>query len=242
VTGAGGGIGRAVALALGEAGADVTLFGRREAALRETAELAGARGGGGRVRVVAGDVAHAEAVERAVRDGTVGSPIDLLVTCAGVNYPGPLVDAPDEKLSEMLTTNVLGTLVACRAVARRLLGVGRPGAIVCISSQMGSVGYPGRAPYCASKHAVNGLVKALALEWAAHPIRVNAVAPTFVETPLTASMLADAAFRRDVLARIPLGRVGTVEEVAGAVLYLLSDEASLITGHVLAVDGGWTAI
>jgi 2-deoxy-D-gluconate 3-dehydrogenase len=112
---------------------------------------------------------------------------------------------------------------------------------VNLSSQMGAVGYPGRAAYCASKHAVNGLTKALAVEWAPAGITVNAVAPTFVETPLTAPMLADDAFREDVLRRIPLGRVGTVEEIADAVVFLASDSASLITGEILAVDGGWTA-
>ncbi len=106
---------------------------------------------------------------------------------------------------------------------------------------MGSVGYPGRAAYCASKHAVNGLVRALAVEWAPLGIAVNAVAPTFVETPMTRPMLADGRFREDVLARIPLGRVGTEEEVAGAIVFLASDQSALVTGHVLAVDGGWTA-
>ena len=112
---------------------------------------------------------------------------------------------------------------------------------MAVSSQMGSVGYPGRAAYCASKHAVDGLVRALAVEWAPLGIAVNAVAPTFVETPLTKPMLADDAFREDVLRRIPLGRVGHLEEVAGAIVFLASDQASLVTGHVLAVDGGWTA-
>jgi 2-deoxy-D-gluconate 3-dehydrogenase len=106
---------------------------------------------------------------------------------------------------------------------------------------MGSVGYPGRAAYCASKAAVDGLVRALAVEWAPLGIAVNAVAPTFVETPLTLPMFADETFREDVLRRLPVGRIGTVDEIAGAVVFLASDQASLVTGHVLAVDGGWTA-
>jgi 2-deoxy-D-gluconate 3-dehydrogenase len=106
---------------------------------------------------------------------------------------------------------------------------------------MGEVGYPGRAAYCASKHAVNGLVRALAVEWASLGIAVNAVAPTFVETPLTRPMLEDEEFRADVLRRLPIGRIGVPADVVGAVVFLVSPQASLVTGHVLAVDGGWTA-
>ena len=105
---------------------------------------------------------------------------------------------------------------------------------------MGVVGYPGRVAYCASKHAVNGLTKALALEWAPHRIRVNAVAPTFIRTPFTEPMFANAAFEREVIDRIPLGRIGEVGDVTGAIRFLLSEEAALITGHILAIDGGWT--
>ena len=135
----------------------------------------------------------------------------------------------------------MGTYHACRAFAAEVLRRKDGAAIVNMSSQMGRVGYPGRAAYCASKHAVDGLTKALAVEWAPMGIRVNAVAPTFIDTPLTRPMFEDEAFREDVLRRIPMGRIGAVDEVVAAVLFLASPAASLITGEILGVDGGWTA-
>jgi NAD(P)-dependent dehydrogenase (short-subunit alcohol dehydrogenase family) len=141
----------------------------------------------------------------------------------------------------VVDTNLRGTYLTCRAFAAAVVAHGRAGRIVAISSQMGEVGYPGRAAYCASKHAVNGLVRALAVEWAPSGIAVNAVAPTFVETPLTLPMLADEAFRAEVLRRLPIGRIGLPADVVGAVVFLASAQASLVTGHILAVDGGWTA-
>ena len=140
-----------------------------------------------------------------------------------------------------MRTNLRGAFLACQAVGRRLLESGREGRLVLLSSQMGSVGYPGRAAYCASKHAVNGLTKALAVEWAANGITVNAVAPTFVRTPMTEQMLADPAFAGEVLSRIPAGRLAELEHVTGAVLYLASEQAAMVTGQILGVDGGWVA-
>jgi NAD(P)-dependent dehydrogenase (short-subunit alcohol dehydrogenase family) len=141
----------------------------------------------------------------------------------------------------VIDTNLRGTYLTCRAFGAAVAAGGRNGRIVAISSQMGEVGYPGRAAYCASKHAVNGLVRALAVEWAPVGIAVNAVAPTFVETPLTRPMLEDEAFRADVLRRLPIGRIGLPSDVVGAVVFLASEQAALVTGHILAVDGGWTA-
>jgi NAD(P)-dependent dehydrogenase (short-subunit alcohol dehydrogenase family) len=231
VTGAGRGIGRAITLDLAGAGVSVLAIARSEPDLRALAEEAG-------VEVQAADVRDAAAMERIVGSAEA----DLLVTAAGWNRPGPVTEVALEDLQAILEINVTGTLLACRAFGAAALAAGRTGAVVTISSQMGAVGYPGRVAYCASKHAVNGMTKALALEWAPAGIRVNSVAPTFIRTPLTEPFFEDPAFTADVLGRIPLGRIGEVGEVSGAVRFLLSEDASMITGHVLAVDGGWTAI
>jgi 2-deoxy-D-gluconate 3-dehydrogenase len=141
----------------------------------------------------------------------------------------------------VIQTNLRGTFLVCKAVGGRLLQGADGGRIINMSSQMGSVGYPGRAAYCASKHGVNGLTKALAVEWATHGVTVNAVAPTFIRTPMTEPMLADERFHSEVIRRIPAGEIGEVDDVVGAVLYLASHSARLVTGHILAVDGGWVA-
>ena len=239
VTGSGSGIGRASAIALAARGADVTLIARTSAALEHTAEEV--RRHGMRAIVCPADVRDERAVEAAFARASEHRTVDLLVTAAGINRPADLIDTPVSAITEMLETNILGTLLTCRAFGRRLLDAGRPGAAVCLSSQMGSVGSPGRVTYCATKHAVNGVTKALSLEWAPFGIRVNAVAPTFIETAFTAPMLAVPSFREEVLSRIPLGRIGQVADLDGVVCFLLSDAAGLVTGHVMAVDGGWTA-
>jgi NAD(P)-dependent dehydrogenase (short-subunit alcohol dehydrogenase family) len=239
VTGAGRGIGRAAALALAEAGASVTLFSRSQAELDEVSEEVRARGTVAETCV--GDVRSPEDVERLVETAARREGLSICVTAAGLNRPGPTLEQPLEDFDLVVETNLRGTYLACRAFAAALAARGSSGRIVAISSQMGEVGYPGRAAYCASKHAVNGLVKALAVEWAPIGIAVNAVAPTFVETPLTRPMLDDEEFRADVLRRMPMARIGTPADIVGAVVYLASDQAALVTGHVLDVDGGWTA-
>jgi NAD(P)-dependent dehydrogenase (short-subunit alcohol dehydrogenase family) len=233
VTGAGRGIGRGAALALAREGAAVTLVSRSRDELEAVAHAIGA---GAQVQIA--DVRDEEQVERAV---AAAAPIDILVTAAGLNRPAPATHYAIADWDLLTDVNVRGTFLACRAVGRRLIERGAPGRIVTVSSQMGAVGYPGRAAYCATKHAVNGLTKALAVEWAPHAIAVNAVAPTFVRTPMTEPMLADPDFAAEVRRRLPTGEVATVEEVAAAIAYLASDAARSVTGHVLAVDGGWTA-
>jgi NAD(P)-dependent dehydrogenase (short-subunit alcohol dehydrogenase family) len=239
VTGAGRGLGRGCALAMAEAGARVSLVARSadelEAVAAEAASL------GVDAHAIVADVADEKAVESAVEEASGHAPIDICVNSAGINRPGPTIDLAVSDWDRIMGVNVRGTFLACQAVGRRMLSENRPGRIINMSSQMGEVGYPGRAAYCASKHAVNGLTKALAVEWADAGITVNGVAPTFIETPLTAPMFEDEEFREDVLRRIPMGRIGTIDEVTGSVLFLASDAASLITGQTLLVDGGWTA-
>ena len=239
VTGAGRGIGRAAALALAEAGAGVTLFSRSEDELEAVA--AEVRDRGRHAETCVGDVRSAKDVERLAEQAAENDGLAICVTAAGLNRPGPTLEQPVEDFDLVVETNLRGTYLTCRSFAAAVSGRGRGGRIVAISSQMGEVGYPGRAAYCASKHAVNGLIKALAVEWAPVGIAVNAVAPTFIDTPLTRPMFEDEAFRTDVLRRMPMGRIGTPSDVVGAIVYLASDQASLVTGHVLDVDGGWTA-
>jgi NAD(P)-dependent dehydrogenase (short-subunit alcohol dehydrogenase family) len=227
VTGAGRGIGRGCALALAEAGAEVVAVSRSPAEL-ETLGVA---------RSAACDVTDSARVRELIAGL---ERLDVLVVAAGANLPEPLLEVPDEHLDALLALNVRAAFVTLQAGARRMVGRGG-GSIVLISSQMGHVGAARRSVYCTTKHAVEGLTKAAAVELAPHGVRVNAVAPTFVETPMTAPFLAEPGFRAEVERQIPLGRIGRVEDVTGAVLYLASEASALVTGASLRVDGGWTA-
>jgi NAD(P)-dependent dehydrogenase (short-subunit alcohol dehydrogenase family) len=236
VTGAGRGIGLACAGALAEAGAEVTLAARSGGEVDEAAAALRARGDA--AHALALDVTDIRAVEAAVN---AGAPFDILVNNAGANRPGPFADVTSESYDLVMGLNVRAAFFAAQAFSRRLLAEKRPGAIVNMSSQMGHVGAANRTIYCASKHAIEGLTKALAVELAPAGIRVNAIAPTFIETPMTKPFFENPAFRDQTLAKIKLGRIGRVEDIMGAVLYLVSDAAALVTGTSLLVDGGWTA-
>jgi NAD(P)-dependent dehydrogenase (short-subunit alcohol dehydrogenase family) len=235
VTGAGRGLGRGCALALAAGGANVTLAARHIAELNEVA--AEIRAAGGRATAVSCDVTRDADLEQLFAQL---ERCDILINNAGGNQPEPFLEVRPETLDRLLQLNVRSMFVCAQHAARRMVAQGG-GVIINMSSQMGHVGAANRTVYCMSKHAIEGLTKAMAVELAPHNLRVNAVAPTYVETPLTRPFLADPAFRAQVLANIPLGRVGTVDEVVAAVLFLASPAASLITGTSLLVDGGYTA-
>lgn len=236
VTGAGRGLGLACAVGLAEAGAHVALASRTAAEVSDAA--AALRDKGRSAEALPLDVTDIEALHAAL-DRV--EPFDILVNNAGTNKPGPFVDAAPESYDLVMGLNVRAAFFASQAFARRLIAVGRPGVIVNMSSQMGHVGAANRTIYCASKHALEGLTKALAIELAPQGIRVNSIAPTFVETPMTRPFFENEAFRREVLSKIKLGRLGRLEDIMGALVYLAGDAAALVTGTSLLVDGGWTA-
>ena len=242
VTGAGSGLGRTFALALAAAGSDVALTelpGKEDAA----AEVAGLiRNTGQHAHTVPLDVTKVAMIESAVEsiERDIG-PIDVLVNNAGINIPQPCLEVTEEAWDKVLDINLKGVFFTAQRVARRM-AERRRGKIINIASQNGVVGYFKRAAYCASKGGVVNLTRLLAIELAPYNIQVNAVAPTFVMTAMTEAMFRDEPFRADVVGRIPLGRLATPEEVAGAVVFLASPAADMITGHTLLVDGGWTAL
>ncbi|MBI3970832.1 MAG: SDR family oxidoreductase [Chloroflexi bacterium] len=246
VTGATGGLGSAMARAFAAAGAHVALAdlpSRRDDAVRLTGEVVEQAGSSGtRAIFVPLDVTDLAGIEAAVQqvEAELGSP-DVLVANAGINIPKPALEVAEEDWDRVLDVDLKGVFFCCQAVGKRMVARGR-GSIVTIASQNGVIGYPYRAAYCAAKAGVVNLTRVLALEWAASGVRVNAVGPTFVDTPLTRITLANPTIREDILRRIPLGRLGTAEEVANAVLFLASPAAGLITGAILLADGGWTAI
>lgn len=240
VTGAGRGIGRACALALAQAGAEVWLVSRSQNELEAAASEI--RSAGGRARAAVCDVTDVHAVRNVVAGIAT---LDVLVNNAGSNIPEPFVEVSEKHLDELLGLNVRAAFLVAQVAAKRMLHAPdrqkRGGAIINMSSQMGHVGAVNRTVYCMSKHAIEGLTKAMALELAAHGIRVVSIAPTFVETPLTRPMMAKKEFAQWVRERIPAGRVGQPEDVAGAVVFAASGAAGLMTGTSLLVDGGWTA-
>ncbi len=230
VTGAGRGLGAAIARRLAASGAEVIAVARSEGELAELQRSVP------RIRTWCEDVTSDAFVERLA----ALERLDVLVNNAGFNRPQPIAEVTTETLDHMLALNVRAVFLASQAAAR-VMRRGEGGSIIQMSSQMGHVGSPSRTVYCMTKHAIEGLTKAMAVELGADNIRVNAVAPTFIETPLTRPMLQDASFRAFVDERIPLGRLGQPQDVATAVLYLASPLAAMITGHSLRVDGGWTA-
>jgi len=236
VTGAGRGIGLTASAALAEAGAHVTLAARTTSEIEEAAAAIRARGQ--QAEALTLDVTDMAAVRKALGERP---PHQILVNNAGTNRPKMLPDVTVEDFDVIMALNVRAAFFMAQAVALRLIEAKLPGSIINISSQMGHVGAARRTVYCTSKHAMEGFTKAMAIELAPHNIRVNSLGPTFLETPMTRPFFENKAFRDEVLSKIKLGRLGQLEELTGAIVFLASDASSLMTGAALLLDGGWTA-
>ncbi len=236
VTGAGRGIGEASAKALAAAGAHVTLMARTAAEIEAAA--AAIRADGGSADWIACDVTDVNSFGDFV-DRTEA--YDIFLNNAGMNRPQAFGEVTEEAFDAIMGLNLRAAFFAAQSVARRMIKAGVKGSIITMSSQMGHVGGPKRSVYCASKFAMEGMTKAAAIDLAPHGIRINTICPTFIETPMVAGFLANPEFKEFVLSKIKLGRVGQPSDVTGAVVFLASDAAALMTGTHIIVDGGWTA-
>lgn len=236
VAGASSGIGLACAVALAEAGADVVLAARRKDKLTDAVDAIIAKGL--KASALQLDIADVQEVETSV---AAQGPFDIMVNSAGLARHSPAVETKPEDFDEVMGINVRGAYFLAQAVAKGLIAAGKPGSLITISSQMAHVGGIDRAVYCASKFAVEGFTKAMALEFGPKKIRINTICPTFIRTPLTEQTFENPERVKWIEEKIKLGRTGVVEDIMGSVLYLASDASSLVTGTSLLVDGGWTA-
>lgn len=236
ISGASSGIGLGAAAALAEAGAEVTLVARRIGELEAVRDAV--RAAGGEAEALALDITDLVATAAAV---AAQGPFDVLVNSAGLARHSPALDTTPEDYDTAMGLNLRAAYFLTREVARGLIAAGKPGSLINVSSQMGHVGGPDRAVYCANKHALEGMTKAMALEWAPKGIRVNTLCPTFIRTPLGEQTLKDPERRAWILSKIKLGRVGEIEDLMGPVVFLASDASAMVTGTHLIVDGGWTA-
>ena len=236
VTGGSSGIGLGCAVALAEAGAHVIIMARRREQLDEVATAMTSAGHS--VEVMVGNIADVEAMAAAIESLR---PLDIFVNSAGLARHTPVVDTDPADFDAVMNINMRGAYFAAQAVAKSMIADGQAGSIITISSQMAVVGGVDRAVYCGSKHAVEGFTKAMAIELGPHSIRVNTICPTFIRTPLTEQTFSRPERVRWIEEKIKLGRVGEVEDIMGAVTFLASDAAALITGTALLIDGGWTA-
>lgn len=236
VTGAGRGLGLACAAALAEAGAHVVLAARTAAEVEAAAQAV--RGRGGLAEAAALDVTDLGRVRAEIGDR---GPFDVFVNNAGSGRHAPFLEVTEADFDAVLALNLRAAFFAAQAAARGMIAAGRGGSIINVSSQMGHVGGPDRSVYAATKHALEGMTKAAAIDLGPHGVRINTLCPTFMATPMTQPALSDPAFQSWVLGKIKLGRLGRVEDCMGAVVFLASDASALVTGSALMVDGGWTA-
>lgn len=236
VTGASSGIGLGCAVALAEAGSHVVLSARNIDTLNDVVGAIKAKGLSAEAMVM--DVADTNLVQETIDSK---GPFDILVNSAGLGRHSPSKDTLIEDFDAVMNVNLRGAYFVTQAVANGLIKVKKPGSLINISSQMGHVGGIDRAVYSASKHAVEGFTKAMAIEWGPHQIRVNTICPTFIRTPLTQSTFDNPDRKEWIESKIKIGRIGEVEDIMGAVVFLASDASSMVTGSALMVDGGWTA-
>jgi NAD(P)-dependent dehydrogenase (short-subunit alcohol dehydrogenase family) len=238
VTGASRGIGLASAMALAEAGATVTMVARGQSELQLRVDEINNALGGDRAMALVLDVGEVENVEKTL--SSVG-PFDILVNNAGVSRHRPMLETTADDFDYVTSINFRAAYFVSKAIATGMVGSKRSGSIIHVSSQMGHVGGTDRTVYSATKHAIEGLTKSMAIELGASNIRVNSIGPTFIKTPLTESTFAKPERRAWIESKIKLGRIGELEDIMGAVVFLASDAAALVTGTCLLIDGGWTA-
>jgi NAD(P)-dependent dehydrogenase (short-subunit alcohol dehydrogenase family) len=236
VTGASSGIGLGAAVALADAGAEVTLFARRIEELEAVRDAIRASGGWAEAQAL--DITDLAATAAAV---AAHGPFDVMVNSAGLARHAPALDTTPEDYDAAMALNLRAAFFLTREVARGLIAAAKPGSLINVSSQMGHVGGPDRAVYCANKHALEGMTKAMAVEWGPKGIRVNTLCPTFIRTPLGEQTLKYPDRRAWILSKIKLGRVGEIEDIMAPVVFLASDTSAMVTGTHMIVDGGWTA-
>ena len=239
VIGASSGIGQACAVALGEYGADVTVVARRATQLQQTVELIKEKQGQATACVM--DISDVAQSEKTITRLSQSNPFDILINAAGLARHGAALTTTEEDFDAVTQLNIKSAYFVTRSVAKTLIAAGKTGSLINISSQMAHIGGIDRAVYCASKHAIEGMTKAMAIEWGQYGIRVNTICPTFIKTELTAATFENPQRKKWIKEKIKLGRIGEVQDIMGAAVFLSGDASSLITGTSLLIDGGWTA-
>ena len=236
ITGAGRGIGMGASIALAESGANVTLVSRTDKELKDLTDHINSQGFTASYEVL--DVNKEDEVLNFINNA---EPFDILINNAGTNRPAKLIDTKIEDFDYVMSLNVRSVISLTKLVVKKMLDANIQGSIINVSSQMGHVGGPNRTTYCSSKFAIEGFTKSLAIELGPDGIRVNAICPTFIQTPMTEPFLRDDDFKKATIGMIPLGRLGEVKDLMGPFVFLASDASSLMTGSSVLVDGGWTA-